>query len=55
MRLYSMVVYSCKKCGEPNFLTPDVFWNISDFGVMCEKCEMINMMTLEEGVLKKQV
>jgi hypothetical protein len=31
-----MVVYSCKKCGEPNFLTPHAFWNIIDFGAKCE-------------------
>ena len=36
-----MVVYSCKKCGEPNFLTPHAFWNITDFGAKCEKCETI--------------
>ena len=32
---YSMVVYTCKKCGEPNFLTPHAFWNITDFGAKC--------------------
>ena len=25
-----MVVYTCKKCGEPNYHTPPAFWNISD-------------------------
>ena len=50
-----MVVYSCKKCGEPNFLTPHAFWNITDFGAKCEKCETINTITLENGVLKRQV
>jgi hypothetical protein len=29
-------------CGELNFLTPHAFWNISDFGTKCEKCETIN-------------
>ena len=48
-----MVVY--KKCGELNYLTPHAFWNISDFGAKCKKCEMINMVTLEEGELKKLV
>jgi len=33
-----MVVYTCKKCGELNYLTPHAFWNISDFGAKCEKC-----------------
>jgi phage FluMu protein Com len=41
-----MVVYSCKKCGELNFLTPHAFWNITDFGAKCEKCETINMETI---------
>jgi hypothetical protein len=49
-----MVVYSCKKCREPNFLTLHAFWNITDFGAKCERCETINTITLEEGELKKQ-
>jgi hypothetical protein len=49
-----MVVYQCKKCGTPNFLTPHAFWNISDFGAKCEKCETINTITLGKGELKKQ-
>jgi hypothetical protein len=35
-------------------LTPHAFWNISDFGAKCEKCETINTITLEKGELKKQ-
>ena len=50
-----MVVYSCKKCGELNYLTPHAYWTISDFGAKCEKCETINTITLEKGELKKQV
>jgi hypothetical protein len=42
----SSIVYSSKKCGEPNFLTPHAFWNISNFGTKCEKCETINTITL---------
>jgi hypothetical protein len=26
-----MVVFSCKKCGELNYLTPHAFWNVNDF------------------------
>jgi hypothetical protein len=48
-----MVVYSCKKCGELNYLTPHAFWNISDFGARCERCATINTITLEMGELKK--
>jgi hypothetical protein len=46
-----MVVDPCKKCGTPNFLTPHAFWNISDFGAKCEKCETTNTITLEKGEL----
>jgi hypothetical protein len=28
-----MVVYSCKKCGELNYLTPHAFWNITGYGL----------------------
>jgi hypothetical protein len=41
-----MVVYTCKKCGEPSFLTPHAFWNIADFGAKCERCETIKMTRL---------
>jgi hypothetical protein len=50
-----MVVYSCKNCGELNYLTPHAFWNITDIGAKSEKCETINTITLEKGELKKQV
>jgi hypothetical protein len=45
----------CNECGEPNFLTPHAFWNISDFDAKREKCETIKTITLEKGELKKQV
>jgi hypothetical protein len=48
-----MVVYTCKKCGELNYLTPRAFWNITDFGAKYEKCETIITITLENGELKK--
>jgi hypothetical protein len=49
----SMVVYSCKKCGELNYLTPHAFWNITDFGAKCEKCETKNTVTIVMGELNK--
>jgi hypothetical protein len=54
LNILFMVVYTCKKCGELNHLTPHAFWNITDFGVKCEKCETINTITLVNGELKKQ-
>ena len=33
------------------YLTPHAFWIITDFDGKCEKCEMINTITLEEGEL----
>ena len=50
-----MVVYSCKKCGELNYLVPCAFWNMSDFGAKCEKCETVNTVTIVMGELKKQI
>jgi hypothetical protein len=49
-----VVVYSCKKCGELNYLTPHVFWNTTDFGAECYRCETINTIILKKGELKKQ-
>jgi hypothetical protein len=50
-----MVVYTCKKCGELNYLTNHAFWNIADFGAKCEKGEALNTIALENGELQKQV
>jgi hypothetical protein len=49
-----MVVYTFKKCGEINYLTPHAFWNITNFRAKSEKCETINRITLEDGEFKKQ-
>jgi phage FluMu protein Com len=49
-----MVMYTCKKCGELSYLTPHAFWNITDFGAKCERCETINTITLKNGELKKK-
>jgi Zn finger protein HypA/HybF involved in hydrogenase expression len=50
-----MVVITCKECKESIYLTPHAFWNITDFGAKCPKCNAINTITLEEGELRKQV
>jgi hypothetical protein len=50
-----MVIYTCKNCGELNYLTPHAFWNLTDFGAKCPRCGTINTITLENGELKKQV
>jgi hypothetical protein len=55
LNILFMVVYSCKKCGELNYLTPHAFWNITDFGAKCEKCETINTITLERWEPKRRV
>jgi hypothetical protein len=49
-----MVVITCKECKERIYLTPHAFWNITDFGAKCPKCNVINTITLEKGELKKQ-
>ena len=43
---YSMGVYTHKKSGELNYLTPHAFCNITDFGAKCERCETINTIAL---------
>jgi hypothetical protein len=48
------VVYTCKKYGDLNYLTSHTFWNITDFA-KCEKCETLNILTLEKGELEKQL
>jgi phage FluMu protein Com len=45
----------CNKCGEYRYLTLHAFWNISDFGAKCPKCNAINTITLKNGELKKHV
>jgi hypothetical protein len=50
-----IVVYSCKKCGELNYLTPIAFWNVDDLNLKCKDCGTINTVTIENGELKKQV
>jgi RNase P subunit RPR2 len=49
-----MVLITCKKCGELDYLTSKAFSNITDFGYECRSCGTINMITLENGELKKQ-
>jgi hypothetical protein len=49
-----MVVYTYKKCGELNYLTPHALGNLTDFGYKCRNCDTINMITLKDGELKKQ-
>jgi hypothetical protein len=40
--------------GELNYLTPHAFWNITDIGAKCERCETINTIPLENGELKNR-
>jgi hypothetical protein len=46
-----MVVYTCKKCGEPNYLTPYAFWNISDFGALI--CFCLSLLEIYHICLSK--
>jgi hypothetical protein len=49
-----MVIICCKICGEYRYLTPQPFWNMTDVGIMREKCDTTNTLTLEDGELRKQ-
>jgi phage FluMu protein Com len=46
LNIFFVVLYTCKKCDELNYLSPTAFWNIFSFGVKCPKCETINTITL---------
>jgi hypothetical protein len=48
-----MVVTTCKECKESICFTPRAFWNITDFGAKCSRCNAINTITSEEGELNK--
>jgi hypothetical protein len=50
-----MSLIFCNECKDTIYLNPHAFWNLTDFGAKCEKCETINTITLEMGELKKQV
>jgi hypothetical protein len=50
----SMAIICCKICGEYRYLTPHAFWNMTDVGIMCKKCDTTNTITLEDGELRKQ-
>ena len=45
----------CKKCGEYRYLTSHAFWNVNDLNLKCKDCGTINIITIENGELKKQV
>jgi hypothetical protein len=49
-----MPVIFCKECKESIYFTPHAFWNITDFGAKCPRCNATNTITLEKGELKKQ-
>ena len=51
---FYMVLITCKKCGELDYLTSKAFSNITDFGYKCRSCGTINRITLENGEIKKQ-
>ena len=48
-----MVIITCKECKESIYLTPHAFWNITDFGYKCPRCNAINTITLEKGEPKE--
>jgi RNase P subunit RPR2 len=50
-----MAFIYCKKCGEYRYLTPHAFWNVNNLNVKCKDCGTINIITIENGELKKQV
>ena len=49
-----VVLITCKKCGDINYLTSEALGNLTDFGFKCRYCNTINRITIEDGELKKQ-
>jgi hypothetical protein len=54
LNTHYVVLITCKKCGEPNFLTPHAFLNIEDFDAKCEKCETDNRITWRRENLRNK-
>ena len=50
-----MVVIPCKECKDLFISLLTLFWNITDFGHKCPRCEAIKAATLENEELEKQV
>jgi hypothetical protein len=51
---FFMVLITCKKCGDINYLTSETLGNLIDFGYKFRNCNTINRITLEDGELKEQ-
>jgi hypothetical protein len=49
-----MPIIFCKECKRDIYLNPRAYWNISDAAVKCDKCDIMNTITLENGELVKQ-
>jgi hypothetical protein len=49
-----MVLITCKKCGDINYLNSKALGKVTDFGFKCRYCNTINRITLDDGKLKKQ-
>jgi RNase P subunit RPR2 len=49
-----MILITCKKCEDINYLASETLGNLTDFGYKCRSCNTIIRITLEDGELKKQ-
>jgi hypothetical protein len=48
-----MVLITCKKCGDINYLTSKALGNLTDFGFKYRYCNAINRITLKDGELNR--
>ena len=55
LNILYVVLITCKKFGDINYLTSEALGNLTDFGYKCRNCNTINRLTLEDGKLKKQI
>ena len=47
--IHYVVLITCKKCADINYLNSEALSNLTDFGFKCRYCNTINRITLEDG------
>jgi hypothetical protein len=54
LNVHLVVLITCKKCEDINYLNSEALENLTDFGAKCRYCNTINRIILKDGELKKQ-
>jgi len=53
LNIHNVVLITCKKCGDINYLNSEALGHLTDFGFKCRYCDTVNRVTFEDGKLKK--